>query len=107
MHITTSNKVLILVVVEDVLVLVRKYTSTVKDSSLNPCCGGRCSSTFMSKVLPQPMVRVLILVVVEDVLVHVMGIIGLIILISLNPCCGGRCSSTYCKNAFNLYLTKS
>ena len=61
--------VLILVVVEDVLVHINGRMTTDKQGSLNPCCGGRCSSTRqMSRELT------------DDE--------------SLNPCCGGRCSST-------------
>ena len=37
--------VLILVVVEDVLVLDCEPFESIKFDSLNPCCGGRCSST--------------------------------------------------------------
>ena len=61
--------VLILVVVEDVLVHAKRFTNVVGTKGLNPCCGGRCSSTRqMSRELT------------DDE--------------SLNPCCGGRCSST-------------
>ena len=61
--------------------------------SLNPCCGGRCSSTSsgLSKVNAM---LVLILVVVEDVLVRMELGMKLSSAMSLNPCCGGRCSST-------------
>ena len=38
--------VLILVVVEDVLVLSRTSEKTASHMRLNPCCGGRCSSTL-------------------------------------------------------------
>ena len=38
--------VLILVVVEDVLVLWSRWPNRSRSSSLNPCCGGRCSSTY-------------------------------------------------------------
>ena len=54
--------------------------------SLNPCCGGRCSSTVEGNKGSRKSF-VLILVVVEDVLV-------LCVCVCLNPCCGGRCSST-------------
>ena len=37
--------VLILVVVEDVLVLRLQQLMMLRSMSLNPCCGGRCSST--------------------------------------------------------------
>ncbi len=37
--------VLILVVVEDVLVHAKASVNPVLTTSLNPCCGGRCSST--------------------------------------------------------------
>ena len=40
-----SSHVLILVVVEDVLVLTIDGLDGVRTISLNPCCGGRCSST--------------------------------------------------------------
>ena len=53
--------------VEDVLVLFNKVLETLV-MSLNPCCGGRCSSTKIQKVTPLTL-QVLILVVVEDVLV--------------------------------------
>ena len=36
---------------------------------LNPCCGGRCSSTLLIENDKVIVVKVLILVVVEDVLV--------------------------------------
>ena len=42
-------KVLILVVVEDVLVLLTLEKSGEADIGLNPCCGGRCSSTELYK----------------------------------------------------------
>ena len=38
--------VLILVVVEDVLVLISLVMMVVGELCLNPCCGGRCSSTI-------------------------------------------------------------
>ena len=61
--------VLILVVVEDVLVL-EIVNLLLKDCySLNPCCGGRCSSTLLDTLDNQYDWVVLILVVVEDVLV--------------------------------------
>ena len=40
-----SNYVLILVVVEDVLVLQVSGILRLHELCLNPCCGGRCSST--------------------------------------------------------------
>ena len=40
--------VLILVVVEDVLVLMMLFCTAKCHAGLNPCCGGRCSSTFLS-----------------------------------------------------------
>ena len=61
--------VLILVVVEDVLVLIKDLTDNDASESLNPCCGGRCSSTYSKDCIVSEIV-------------------------SLNPCCGGRCSST-------------
>ena len=65
-----SDVVLILVVVEDVLVLKVSSKVMYKTTGLNPCCGGRCSSTRDKKPYRT-----------SDVL-------------CLNPCCGGRCSST-------------
>lgn len=41
--------VLILVVVEDVLVHAKRFTNVVGTKGLNPCCGGRCSSTELYK----------------------------------------------------------
>ena len=38
--------VLILVVVEDVLVPIRQVAMGAAAVRLNPCCGGRCSSTY-------------------------------------------------------------
>ena len=65
----TEKPVLILVVVEDVLVRATVQLNAQDFTSLNPCCGGRCSSTptFDPTSL---MGGVLILVVVEDVLVR-------------------------------------
>ena len=55
--------------VEDVLVRVDAEGKILEPNGLNPCCGGRCSST---KILPR----------------------SAMCLWCLNPCCGGRCSST-------------
>ena len=55
--------------VEDVLVLDCEPFTSIDFESLNPCCGGRCSSTPHVKPMFQK-VLVLILVVVEDVLVQ-------------------------------------
>ena len=60
--------VLILVVVEDVLVLLHLWCKDRSSCSLNPCCGGRCSSTGRSTCIGK-LLSVLILVVVEDVIV--------------------------------------
>ena len=62
--------------------------------SLNPCCGGRCSSTMKISVKGGGNLAVLILVVVEDVLVLVTRGREAKKAGCLNPCCGGRCSST-------------
>ena len=43
---TPDEIVLILVVVEDVLVLEGLTPDNRVPSGLNPCCGGRCSSTI-------------------------------------------------------------
>ena len=64
----TRSRVLILVVVEDVLVQAKKAGKESGNTGLNPCCGGRCSSTIKKT--------------------RSRGREG------LNPCCGGRCSST-------------
>ena len=72
--------VLILVVVEDVLVHTPQTKQPTSDWRLNPCCGGRCSSTIMKK--------------------NEFKFDG-----SLNPCCGGRCSSTAYKAFNNQSLT--
>ena len=61
--------VLILVVVEDVLVPEHRSRLRAIHSRLNPCCGGRCSSTALELVNYIENTQVLILVVVEDVLV--------------------------------------
>ena len=45
----SANYVLILVVVEDVLVLLKKGARVICFARLNPCCGGRCSSTELYK----------------------------------------------------------
>ena len=63
---------------------------------LNPCCGGRCSSTDWHLSLTS-LLTVLILVVVEDVLVPSKMMMKLLKIQCLNPCCGGRCSSTLTK----------
>ncbi len=55
--------------VEDVLVLVAQRISVFILRGLNPCCGGRCSSTFVMNIFSN-------------------------LRVCLNPCCGGRCSST-------------
>ena len=47
--VSTLLLVLILVVVEDVLVHPALATHLTSDNSLNPCCGGRCSSTELYK----------------------------------------------------------
>ena len=110
--------VLILVVVEDVLVLCSQECNKVCSQGLNPCCGGRCSSTsyynrtWESFQCLNPCCggrcsstdfeeagasvgkTVLILVVVEDVLVLVRQRIKGNGDWCLNPCCSGRCSST-------------
>ena len=62
--------VLILVVVEDVLVQRKLVWFRSPLGSLNPCCGGRCSSTTVGDMFLSMALK------------------------SLNPCCGGRCSST-------------
>ena len=64
-----AKAVLILVVVEDVLVLFSLLSHNFLTLSLNPCCGGRCSSTPQPNVAQPAPQQVLILVVVEDVLV--------------------------------------
>ena len=56
--------------VEDVLVLNFNYPTSDFLVCLNPCCGGRCSSTASAVVVASQYGNVLILVVVEDVLVH-------------------------------------
>ena len=43
---TAEEIVLILVVVEDVLVHELNFTLREEMFGLNPCCGGRCSSTY-------------------------------------------------------------
>ena len=43
-----KSGVLILVVVEDVLVHTNASVNPVLTTCLNPCCGGRCSSTYVS-----------------------------------------------------------
>ena len=65
----------------------------MKKTSLNPCCGGRCSSTGQD-VSSSWLQFVLILVVVEDVLVLIQQTTFNKQQVCLNPCCGGRCSST-------------
>ena len=47
-----TMRVLILVVVEDVLVLISLVMMVVGELCLNPCCGGRCSSTRQSACAP-------------------------------------------------------
>ena len=54
---------------EDVLVPINIALNEKSRVGLNPCCGGRCSSTYQRKELRK----------VKE---------------CLNPCCGGRCSST-------------
>ena len=67
-----------------------------KDGCLNPCCGGRCSST--ARIITNKVkAKVLILVVVEDVLVPEDLDSQIYGENCLNPCCGGRCSSTRLK----------
>ena len=80
--------------VEDVLVPLDIFNNISNGPSLNPCCGGRCSSTQSARERRINHTPVLILVVVEDVLVLAMGKNINPQIISLNPCCGGRCSST-------------
>ena len=58
--------------VEDVLVLLAFIASLVFAYRLNPCCGGRCSSTLQIHLVFNLVFNVLILVVVEDVLVHIL-----------------------------------
>ena len=103
--------------VEDVLVLQKQLVTRRLLVCLNPCCGGRCSSTPNILGITNPF-GVLILVVVEDVLVLVsfpdsvelttvliLVVVEDVLVLSrtsektashmrLNPCCGGRCSST-------------
>ena len=55
--------------VEDVLVHEEGEFNKLKNRSLNPCCGGRCSSTWDNCTRSIFERGVLILVVVEDVLV--------------------------------------
>ena len=43
---------------------------------LNPCCGGRCSSTFKNSKQMKKINKVLILVVVEDVLVQTVTVLS-------------------------------
>ena len=80
--------------VEDVLVQSNGYLSIYGGMGLNPCCGGRCSSTSVSLNEKLYSFNVLILVVVEDVLVPTRANASAKSVESLNPCCGGRCSST-------------
>ena len=89
-----QHYVLILVVVEDVLVLLDMIDGDFDFGRLNPCCGGRCSSTLVAYKAFNDQSLVLILVVVEDVLVRIDFETGQEVEKSLNPCCGGRCSST-------------
>ena len=111
--------VLILVVVEDVLVhhtckhddrsasglnpccggrcssTVLMFETVSTPMCLNPCCGGRCSSTGVRTINCNRVLAVLILVVVEDVLVQPAQPSQILTASGLNPCCGGRCSSTF------------
>ena len=66
---TTIGEVLILVVMEDALAL-RKLVKCYLAMRLNPCCNGRCTRTYirLALTLDKP--------------------------ISLNPCCNGRCTRT-------------
>ena len=59
--------------VEDVLVPHYYWTFSETQTCLNPCCGGRCSSTCT----------------LAAIVAFCAG--------CLDPCCGGRCSSTYKK----------
>ena len=68
-----ESVVLILVVVEDGLVL-RKLMAHQTMPSLNPCCSGRWSRTWLWLQSMLARLLVLILVVVEDGLVHQIGI---------------------------------
>ena len=61
--------VLILVVVDDGLVHHFNNVGEYKFTSLNPCCSGRWSRTFIS-LMKMIVSWVLILVVVDDGLVH-------------------------------------
>ena len=79
---------------EDVLVLQKQLVTRRLLVCLNPCCGGRCSSTLLNKTILLINHEVLILVVVEDVLVPVSLPDSVELTTRLNPCCGGRCSST-------------
>ena len=63
-----SEKVLILVVMEDALALCFK-SFNFRNKSLNPCCNGRCTRTY-------PWLSFSIKTT------------------SLNPCCNGRCTRT-------------
>ena len=57
-----------------------KLVEKFKVKSLNPCCGGRCSSTAKKAG--------------KNLEIQ-----------SLNPCCGGRCSSTGVTNSSNWYIS--
>ena len=86
--------VLILVVVEDVLVLRHTAMSARQIAGLNPCCGGRCSSTFfLKKLVPRGREGLNPCCGGRCSSTHVM-IAGNFATVCLNPCCGGRCSST-------------
>ena len=64
------------------------------DTSLNPCCNGRCTRTFVKEVKDVLVKFVLILVVMEDALALVDYDIEEVSKMGLNPCCNGRCTRT-------------
>ena len=63
------RSVLILVVLDDALVPNGGENMRLRNSSLNPCCAGRCSSTVLKMARLSSTRLVSILVVLDDALV--------------------------------------
>ena len=90
---TNLERVLILVLMEDALVLCFHIFTAVSYGCLNPCFNGRCTRTELTVVFSCASCGVLILVLMEDALVQIKTARNFTFK-GLNPCFNGRCTRT-------------
>ena len=80
---------------EDALAPTWWENKEARKTSLNPCCNGRCTRTFVFILFSKSKRTVLILVVMEDALAQATDLWWFCLAdAGLNPCCNGRCTRT-------------